>query len=311
MNFVERINSSCKRTAQIHILQVNLGKKCNLTCTHCHVNAGPSRKEIMTKETIEDVLAALKKFHFKVLDITGGEPAMHPYLKYLIEQGRNYVDTIIVRTNLVILKEEGYEDYIDFYMKNKVQLVASLPCYTKENTDTMRGEGAFSACIAVIKELNEAGYGVDKSLELNLVYNPGGAFLPGCQADLEKDYKRILGESYGLKFNHLLTITNIPIGRFAQELKAKSLMEEYVKLLEENYNEEAARNIMCRSQISVGYDGKLYDCDFNQMLNLCANGPATLKELLDEETLDREIVFANHCYGCTAGAGSSCGGAIV
>lgn len=311
MNFVDRINSSYKRTSQIHTLQVNLGRKCNLACTHCHVNAGPNRTEIMTKETIEEVLSVLKKFHFKVLDVTGGEPAIHPQLKYLIGQGRNYVDTIIVRTNLVILQEEGYKDYIDFYVKNKVQLVASLPCYTKENTDTMRGEGTFSASIAVIKKLNEAGYGVDESLELNLVYNPGGVFLPSCQEDLEKDYKRILGESYGLKFNHLFTITNIPIGRFEQDLKAKNLMEEYVKLLEENYNEEAAKNIMCRSQISVGYDGKLYDCDFNQMLNLCVNGPATLKELLNEETLDREIGFANHCYGCTAGAGSSCGGAIL
>jgi radical SAM/Cys-rich protein len=311
MNFVERINSSCKRTTQIHTLQVNLGKQCNLTCTHCHVNAGPNKTEIMKKETIDDVLASLKKFHFKVLDITGGEPTIHSYLKYLIEHGKNYVNTIIVRTNLVILKEEGYEDYIDFYVKNKVQLVASLPCYTKENTDTRRGEGTFSACIAVIKKLNEAGYGVDESLELNLVYNPGGPFLPACQGDLEKDYKKILGEIYGLKFNHLFTITNIPAGRFAQDLKAKNLMEEYVKLLEENYNEEAAKNIMCRNQISVGYDGKLYDCDFNQMLNLPANGPATLQDLLDEEALDREIVFANHCYGCTAGSGSSCGGAIV
>lgn len=311
MNFVQRIDNSCKRTTQVHTLQVNLGKLCNLTCTHCHVNAGPNRTEIMTKKTIDDVLSTLKKFDFKVLDITGGEPVMHPHLKYLIEHGKDYVDTIMVRTNLVILKEEGYEDYIDFYVKNKVKLVASLPCYTKENTDTMRGEGTFSACIAVIKKLNEAGYGIDESLELNLVYNPGGAFLPGYQEDLEKDYKRILGESYDLKFNHLFTITNIPIGRFAQDLKAKNQIEEYVKLLEENYNEEAAKNIMCRSQISVGYDGKLYDCDFNQMLNLRANGPATLQELLDEKTLDREIVFENHCYGCTAGAGSSCGGAIV
>ena len=311
MNFVERINDSYKRTAEVHTLQVNVGKRCNITCTHCHVNAGPGRTEVMTKETVDKVLAALKKFDFKVLDITGGEPTMNPHFKYLIENARNDVDTIIVRTNLVILNEEGYEDYIDFYAKNKVQLIASLPCYTMENTDAMRGDGTFSACIEVLKKLNAAGYGREKDLELNLVYNPGGAFLPGSQQGLENDYKRSLGENYDLTFNHLFTITNIPIGRFAQDLKRENSLEKYEKLLEDNYNDEAARNIMCRSQISVGYDGLLYDCDFNQMINMQANGSKTLQELLEKETLDREIVFGNHCYGCTAGAGSSCGGALV
>ena len=311
MNFVKRINHSYKRTAEVHTLQVNVGKRCNITCTHCHVNAGPGRTESMTKETMDKVLAALKKFDFKVLDITGGEPTMNPHFKYLIENARNDVNTIIVRTNLVILQEEGYEDYIDFYVKNKVQLIASLPCYTKENTDTMRGEGTFSSCIEVLKKLNAAGYGREKGLELNLVYNPGGASLPGSQQGLENDYKRMLGENYDLEFNHLFTITNLPIGRFAQDLKNKNLLEKYETLLEDNYNDEAAKNIMCRSQISVGYDGLLYDCDFNQMLNMQAKDSKTIQELLEKETLDREIVFGNHCYGCTAGAGSSCGGALV
>ena len=168
MNFVERINDSYKRTADVHTLQVNVGKKCNITCTHCHVNAGPGRTESMTKETVDTVLGTLRKFDFKVLDITGGEPTMNPHFKYLIENARDMVNTIIVRTNLVILNEEGYEDYIDFYVKNKVQLIASLPCYTKENTDAMRGDGTFSACIEVLKKLNEAGYGREKGLELIL-----------------------------------------------------------------------------------------------------------------------------------------------
>jgi radical SAM/Cys-rich protein len=311
MNFVERINDSYKRTADVHTLQVNVGKKCNITCTHCHVNAGPGRTESMIKETVDTVLGTLRKFDFKVLDITGGEPTMNPHFKYLIENARNMVDTIIVRTNLVILNEEGYEDYIDFYVKNKVQLIASLPCYTKENTDAMRGDGTFSACIEVLKKLNEAGYGREKGLELNLVYNPGGASLPGSQQGLENDYKRMLGENYDLEFNHLFTITNIPIGRFAQDLKNKNLLEKYETLLEDNYNDEAAKNIMCRSQVSVGYDGQLYDCDFNQMINMKAKDSKTIQELLEKETLDREIIFGNHCYGCTAGAGSSCGGALV
>ena len=311
MIFVERINDSYKRTADIHTLQVNVGKECNITCTHCHVNAGPGRTENMTKETVDMVLAALREFGFKVLDITGGEPSMNPHFKYLIENARDLVNTIIVRTNLVILNEEGYENFIDFYVKNKVQLIASLPCYTMENTDAMRGEGTFSGSIEVLKKLNEAGYGREKGLELNLVYNPGGAFLPGGQQGLENDYKRMLGENYDLEFNHLFTITNLPIGRFAQELKRSDKLDQYIRLLEDNYNDEAAKNIMCRSQVSVGYDGLLYDCDFNQMLNMKAKGSKTINELLERETLDREIVLGNHCYGCTAGAGSSCGGALV
>ena len=203
----------------------------------------------------QEFISALRKFDFKVLDITGGEPTMNPHFKYLIENARDMVNTIIVRTNLVILSEEGYEDYIDFYVKNKVQLIASLPCYTKENTDAMRGDGTFSACIEVLKKLNEAGYGREKGLELNLVYNPGGASLPGSQQGLENDYKRNLGENYHLEFNRLFTITNIPIGRSAQDLKNKNLLKRYETLLQDNYNDEAVQNIMCRSQVSVGYNG--------------------------------------------------------
>ena len=272
INFVDRINDSYKRTADVHTLQVNVGKLCNIICTHCHVNAGPGRTESMTKDTVDKVLAALKKFDFKVLDITGGEPTMNPHFKYLIENARDTVNTIIVRTNLVILNEEGYEDYIDFYVKNKVQLIASLPCYTMENTDAMRGDGTFSGSIEVLKKLNSAGYGREEGLELNLVYNPGGPFLPGSQQGLENDYKRMLGDQYDLEFNHLFTITNLPIGRFAQDLKRKDKLDPYIRLLEDNYNDEADKNIMCRSQVSVGYDGLLYDCDFNQMLNMKAKG---------------------------------------
>lgn len=311
MNFIDKIEKSSRRTVAITTLQVNLGKVCNLTCTHCHVNAGPNRTEVMSKKTVDQVLEVLKKFNFKVLDITGGEPAINPNFKYLIENGRNYVDTIIVRTNLVILEENGYEDYIDFYVKNKVILVASLPCYTKENTDTMRGDGTFINSVSVLKNLNVAGYGIEEGLELNLVHNPGGDFLPGSQEELEKDYKKVLGENYEFKFNHLFNIINLPIGRFAQYLKSKDLFKNYMNMLEDNYNGEAAKKIMCRSQISVDYQGVIYDCDFNQMLGLQANGPQNLKELLEAESLDREIVFGNHCYGCTASSGSSCGGGLV
>lgn len=310
MNFIEKIDDSCKRTSSVNTIQVNLGKLCNLTCSHCHVNAGPNRSETMSMETINQMLEVLKKFNFKVLDITGGEPTMNPHIKYLIENAKKHVDTIMVRTNLVILEDERYKDFIDFYAKNKVTLVASLPCYTIENTDAMRGDGTFNDSISVLKKLNEAGFGVEEDLELNLVYNPGGAFLPGSQEELEKDYKRNLEGNYGLQFNNLFTITNLPLGRFAQDLKRENSFEDYMNLLEDKYNEEAANNIMCRSQISVDYRGDIYDCDFNQMLKLKAKGPENLKELLKEESLDREIVFENHCYGCTAGAGSSCGGAL-
>lgn len=310
MNFIEKIDDSCKRTSSVNTIQVNLGKLCNLTCSHCHVNAGPNRSETMSMETINQMLEVLKKFNFKVLDITGGEPTMNPHIKYLIENAKEHVDTIMVRTNLVILEDERYKDFIDFYAKNKVTLVASLPCYTIENTDAMRGDGTFNDSISVLKKLNEAGFGVEEDLELNLVYNPGGAFLPGSQEELEKDYKRNLEGNYGLQFNNLFTITNLPLGRFAQDLKRENSFEDYMNLLEDKYNEEAANNIMCRSQISVDYRGDIYDCDFNQMLKLKAKGPENLKELLKEESLDREIVFENHCYGCTAGAGSSCGGAL-
>ncbi len=311
MDFIDKIESSCRRTNLITTLQVNLGKVCNLTCTHCHVNAGPNRTEVMSNKTVDQVLEVLRKFNFKVLDITGGEPSINPNFKYLIENGRNYVDTIIVRTNLVILEEKGYEDYIDFYVKNKVIMVASLPCYTKENTDTMRGDGTFNKCVLVLKKLNAAGYGIEEGLELNLVHNPGGVFLPGSQEELEKDYKKVLGENYGFKFNRLFNIINLPIGRFAQYLKKKNLLADYINMLEDNYNGEAAKKIMCRSQISVDYQGIIYDCDFNQMLGLQAKGPQTLNELLETENLDREIVFDNHCYGCTASAGSSCGGGLT
>lgn len=311
MNFIEKIESSCMKTTSITTLQVNLGNVCNLTCTHCHVNAGPNRSKVMSKKTVDQVLGVLKKFNFKVLDITGGEPSINPNFKYLIENGRNYVDTIIVRTNLVILEEKGYEDYIDFYVKNKVVLVVSLPCYTEENTDSMRGDDTFTTCISVIKKLNAANYGIAEGLEINLVHNPGGDFLPGNQDELEKDYKRVLGENYGVKFNHLFNITNLPIGRFAKYLKSENLLGHYMNMLEDNYNVEAAKKIMCRSQLSVDYQGIVYDCDFNQMLGLKANGPQNLKELLKTKNLDREIIFGNHCYGCTAGTGFSCGGVLT
>lgn len=312
MDFADRIKGTeYNETAGIHTLQVNLGKQCNLTCTHCHVNAGPARTEAMTKETIDEILLVLKKHPFEVIDLTGGEPMMHSHIKYLIEGARSLVNKIIVRTNLVILNEPGHEDDVDFLAKNRVEVVASLPCYTKENTDAMRGDGTFQSCIQALRTLNAAGYGKNDDLSLHLVYNPGGAFLPGPQSDLEHDYKKALGDEFDVAFDNLYTITNLAIGRFAEQLKREHLLEEYEHLLEDNFNEATLAGMMCRNQISVSFDGSLYDCDFNQILDLKTNGSTQLSDLLHADVLDRTIVFGNHCYGCTAGAGSSCGGALA
>lgn len=309
MKFTERIAPEFKRTSEITTLQINVGKICNLACHHCHVGASPNRTETMSREVAQAVVEALKRYKFSTLDITGGAPEMNANFRWLVSEAVKIVPRVIVRTNLVILLEKGYEDLPKFYADKGVELVASLPCYTKENTDKMRGNGVFEGSIKVLKILNALGYG--KNLSLNLVYNPGGAFLPGDQAGLEKDYKRELKEGFGVEFSHLFTITNLPIGRFKTALQNHGELESYMSLLEANFNPCAAQNIMCRSQISVAYDGSLYDCDFNQMLDLKANGVHDIFELALTQDLSREIVFRDYCYACTAGAGSSCGGAIA
>lgn len=311
MTFQDRIEPCFKHTDKISTIQINVGKICNLACSHCHVEAGPKRTETMSKEVLEAVLDAIKKHKFSTLDITGGAPEMNAHFRWFVEQAAKIAPHIIVRTNLTILLEKGYEDLPKFYADHGVELVASLPCYTEENVDGMRGRGVFHDSIEALKKLNALGYGKGGNLVLNLVYNPGGAFLPGDQAGLEADYKRELKEAFGVEFDHLFTITNVPIGRFRRSLEKSGKFEPYMTLLEENYNPCAAQNIMCRTQISVGYDGSLYDCDFNQMQSLKARGVKDIFELVKSENLGREIVFRDYCYACTAGAGSSCGGALA
>ncbi|WP_228568824.1 arsenosugar biosynthesis radical SAM (seleno)protein ArsS [Campylobacter sputorum] len=285
------------------IMQVNLGNLCNLVCHHCHVEANPKSVNTMDKKTADLVIKTFKENNFQTLDLTGGAPEMNDNFIYIIENLKNFAKKIIVRTNLTILDTKEYEHLPEFYAQNNITLIASLPCYTKENVDKQRGNGVFQKSIKILKKLNSLGYG--KNLELNLVYNPGGAFLPGNQNELEKNYKKTLLENYGIVFSHLFTITNMPIGRFKNELEKNGKLDEYMRLLENNFNETNISNLMCKNQISVGFDGKIYNCDFNQMLGLCLN-----ENLQNISKVSNKIILKQHCLGCVAGAGSSCGGVL-
>lgn len=290
-------------TDKFTTMQVNLGNLCNLACHHCHVEASPKGKNVMDKKTADAIIKSFKDSGFEILDLTGGAPEMNPNFKYIIENLRNVAKKIIVRTNLTILDEKEYKDLAQFYAKNKISLVASLPCYTKENVNKQRGAGVFERSIKILKSLNSLGYG--KNLELNLVYNPGGAFLPGDQNGLEQDYKKMLFDNYGIVFSHLFTITNMPIGRFKNDLEKNGKLEDYIKLLKDNFNETIIPNLMCKNQISVGFDGQIYNCDFNQMLGLSLN-----ENLENLNKVSKNIILKQHCLGCVAGAGSSCSGAL-
>ncbi len=310
---------SIKR-AQLEILQVNLGYLCNLSCTHCHVNAGPKRTELMSASMVDTVIDVLRELKVKVLDLTGGAPEMNPEFRRLVKAARALDVTVIDRCNLTILNEPGYEDLAVFLAEQKVNVVASLPCYTEDNVDSQRGKGVFESSIEGLQKLNALGYGKgDASLVLDLVYNPGGPFLPPPQAALTQDYKRELGDNYDIEFDGLLTITNMPISRFGSMLISKGKFEEYMTLLRDNYSSANLANIMCRNTLSVDWEGNVFDCDFNQMLLLPiekGNQPLTLTQVL-EQSLDGEgleghpVVVADHCFGCTAGQGSSCGGALA
>lgn len=303
MKFNEKVKDNA--TKNIHILQLNIGKKCNLSCTHCHVMAGPKRDEMMSKNIFDKCMKIYDKFSMDTIDITGGEPTMHKDIEYFIKEACQRSKNVILRSNLVGL--DNREDFIKILTDNKVNIVASMPCYTEENVDAMRGEGTFNRIVASIKVLNKYGYG--KELKLDLVYNPLGAFLPPAQSNLEVDYKNEL-EKLGLEFSNLLTITNIPIGCFKNQLENTGELEDYRVLLEENFNEATVDNLMCRYQLSISFDGKIYDCDFNQMEELECNSYNNVDQILELDNLNREIVFADFCYGCTAGAGSSCGGSL-
>jgi radical SAM/Cys-rich protein len=300
---------------ELQILQVNLGYLCNLSCVHCHVNAGPKRSELMTRSTIDDVLQFIDRHGIKLLDLTGGAPEMNPEFRYLVAEARQRDVEVIDRCNLTILMEPGYEDLAEFLAEQEVIVSASLPCYSEQNVDSQRGKGVFPTSIEALQRLNQLGYGQENSkLQLNLVYNPGGPFLPPAQVGLQQAYKKELMDNYGITFNELLTITNMPISRFGSMLLSKGQFDDYMQLLKDNYSSANLDSVMCRSLISVDWQGQVFDCDFNQMLHMpliASDKPQIyLKELLEQELQGNEIVIGEHCYGCTAGQGSSCGGAL-
>jgi len=305
------------KPTQLEIFQINVGKMCNQVCKHCHVDAGPDRKEIMTRETMQQCLDVLKiNSSFKTVDLTGGAPEMNPDFRWFIEEIKkvNSSINIIVRCNLTIIRSnKKYYDLPDFFKQHNIEVVSSLPFYTKDRTDRQRGDGVFEDSIKALQMLNAVGYGVaDRGLTLNLVYNPAGAFLPPSQTSLEKDFKESLQKDFGIVFNNLFAITNLPISRYLDYLLQSGNYEKYMEKLITAFNPAAAANVMCRNTISVGWDGFIYDCDFNQMLELkvdCSSKHIAQFNL--QQLANRSIVVNQHCYGCTAGAGSSCGGAVT
>ena len=300
---------------KLDTLQVNLGYLCNQSCLHCHVNAGPKRKEIMQQDTIEDVLRFLRDNKIRKLDLTGGAPELNPHFRYLVGEARAIGVHVIDRCNLSVLHEPAQEDTADFLAQHQVEIVASLPCYLEENVDAQRGDGVFHHSIAAIRLLNKTGYGLaNTGLELNLMYNPLGPVLPPPQCQLEQDYKRELKHRYNVSFNHLFTLTNMPIKRFGSTLISRGEFDNYMDLLKSAYQESNLDTVMCRNLVSVDWQGTIYDCDFNQMLDLPlinAGKKQNIRDLQSESLPGNSIMIADHCYGCTAGQGSSCGGALV
>jgi radical SAM/Cys-rich protein len=304
------------RRRPITTLQVNVGKVCNQACRHCHVEAGPNRTEAMDRPTAERVLALLDGpggEHVQTLDVTGGAPELNPQFRFLVEGATARGRSVIDRCNLTVLLEPGQEDTAAFLAAHRVRVVASLPCYGPENVDRQRGGGVFEKSIAALKRLNALGYGRGDGLVLDLVYNPLGPSLPPAQAGLEAAYKQRLAEDFGVVFDHLLTLANLPVKRFRQDLERDGRLEGYMDLLCGAFNPATVEGLMCRDLLSIGWDGRLHDCDFNQMLDMpLGEGPATIFEVDDLATLNgAPIATGDHCYGCTAGAGSSCGGALA
>ena len=298
----------------IETLQINIGYRCNQACKHCHVNSSPMRTEKMSNEIITLIPKIIDKYKIKTLDITGGAPELHPEFRNLVTSLSNKKIDIIDRCNLTIFFEEGYEDLPQFLARNNVIVTASLPCYEKNNVEVQRGYGVFDKSIKALKILNNLGYGKSKNgLQLNLVYNPINPILPPPQAVLETDYKKILFEKYGISFNNLYTITNMPINRYSDSLRREGKLNTYHKLLKENFNNDNLENLMCKKTISVNWLGEIYDCDFNQQINLRGNkGPKTLSDLMNNSfKFDYEVAVKEHCFACTAGSGSSCGGTLT
>ena len=299
---------------RVETLQVNLGYTCNQSCLHCHVNAGPTRTEQMDRETADDVLAFLEAARVSTLDLTGGAPELNVHFRLLVERARALGVHLMDRCNLTILEQPGQEGLAEFLAAHEVEVVASLPCYLEDNVDRQRGKGVFEASVRGLRRLNALGYGAGK-LGLNLVYNPQGAVLPPAQAELENDYRRHLGERYGIVFDRLYVLTNMPIQRFGSTLISKGEFERYLELLKSAYDARNLDGVMCRSLLSVDWRGYVYDCDFNQMLDLplahAANARTHLRELIGVALEGNAITVRDHCYGCTAGQGSSCGGALA
>ncbi len=316
--FRERIASDGHfplKPRQLEILQINVGYMCNQVCEHCHVDAGPDRKEIMTRATMEHCLEVIRNTRAHTLDLTGGAPEMNPDFRWFVEQATQAgVRDIIVRSNLTILRaNKKYHDLPEFFRRHGIHVVSSMPHYTRGKTDKQRGDGVFDASIEALRELNAVGYGQEGSgLILDLVYNPSGAYLPGDQSALERDFKKALWEDFGIRFNSLFAITNLPISRFLDYLLASDNYEDYMYSLVEAYNPQAVQNVMCTNTLSVSWDGYLFDCDFNQMLQLPVDSPVKhIREYNEDVLQGREIVISQHCYGCTAGAGSSCQGSVT
>ena len=303
------------KRGKLDTLQANLGYRCNQQCLHCHVNAGPKREENMTRETVELLVEFLKASDIKKLDLTGGAPELNPNFRYLVREAHKLGVHVIDRCNLTILFEPEQEDLAEFLAENKVEVVASLPCYLKDNVDKQRGKGVFDLSTAALKKLNHHGYGVPGTgLILNLMYNPQGPSLPPPQQQLEADYRQHLKDEFDIVFSNLYTLTNMPIQRFGSTLISKGQFDDYMQLLRDNFKQENLDNVMCRNLISIDWLGYVYDCDFNQMLDLPA--PLTdkpkshIKDLMHTDIQGRKVIVKDHCYGCTAGQGSSCGGAL-
>lgn len=297
----------------IDTLQVNVGLECNQACAHCHLECSPARSERMSWETMKRVIDLAAAIKPGLVDITGGAPELNPHLKRFVLSLKAVGHPVLVRTNLSVMTEAGNEDYPAFFAENGVDLVASLPCYLEENVDRMRGGHCFAKSLRVLRRLNELGYGSDGGPRLDLVYNPGvGTSLPPCQEALERDYKREMKARYGVVFNRLLTIANVPIGRTLEELRRQGLDRDYMKLLDSSFNPETVNGLMCRHQVNIGWDGRLYDCDFNQALAMPVNhgAPDHIEKFDLEQLAGRQVVTGPHCFACTAGAGSSCSGAI-
>mgnify|MGYP003668321634 FL=1 len=312
---IKETNQFPLRPKKLEVLQINVGYMCNQVCSHCHVDAGPDRKEIMTKETMQQCLDVIKKTGAHTLDLTGGAPEMNPNFRWFVEEAAKVgIKDFIVRSNLTIIRaNKKYYDLPEFFKKHNVHVVSSMPHWTRGKTDKQRGDGVFDKSIKALQELNAVGYGMpDSSLRLDLVYNPSGAFLPGDQMALENDFKKALKEEFDIDFHSLFAITNLPISRFLDYLIASENYEDYMYSLVEAYNPSAVENVMCTNTLSISWDGWLYDCDFNQMLNLkVASKVKHISDYNEELLQNRNIIINQHCYGCTAGAGSSCQGVVA